>query len=223
MDAKIELQTGPQVVADGGVANMRGERSGAGVIQQLHARLHETNFRLGLFAFGISSTALAAANAIATGVTATAQPVIGLWNPATSPVNLVIVKTIVNVTVVANSMVNPAGFMWLVSNGQAGITTGSTPFNCKTLAQSGSFAKAFAMATALTGLSGSLSVFRPLAVGTVNAAGNATAVSLATGPMVEETDGSIIVPPGGVAVVMNQISTTTLSVNSGIVWEEIPV
>lgn len=224
MQAEILGQVGPQVVSDGANSTFRQGKSAEQIIQQLHARFYEENYRNNLFTFGISSTALAAANAIATGLTSTAQPVIGLWNPATSPVNLVIIKAIVGITVLANSAVNPGGFMWLSATGQSLITTGSIPFSCKTLAQSGSFAKAFAMATALTGLSGSLSAIRAASLGTFNAVGPATAAPQAIGGQLEEiVDGAFIVPPGGVIAVMNQLSTTTVNLNSGILWAEVPI
>lgn len=219
-----EVRTGLVVSSDAAVNPARADKTGALIAQDAHARFHEACYRGGIFTFGISNTALAAANAVATGVTSSAQPVVGLWNPATSLVNLVILKAIVVTTSIANSAVAPGGFMWMASTGQSAISTGSNPFNCKTLAQSGSSAKAFALATALTGLSGSLSAIRPSSIGTVNAAGQATAIPDGISGLCEEIlDGMFIVPPGGVLALMNQLSTTTVSVNAGIVWEEVPV
>lgn len=217
-----EIKTGPQVVREGSTVTARGGNSAEAIVQDAHARYHEPNYRGGIFTFGITNTALATANAIATGVTSTAQPVIGLWNPSTSLVNLVVIKAIAVTTSVANTAVAPGGFMWMVSTGQSAITTGSTPFSCKTLAQSGSSAKAFAMSTALTGLSGSLVACRPSSIGSINAAGQATAIpDGVSGGCEELLDGMFIVPPGGVLALMNQLSTTTVSVNAGIIWEEI--
>jgi len=64
---------------------------------------------------------------------------------------------------------------------------------------------------------------REAAIGTVNAAGNATAVSLAQGPIEELVDGGWIVPPGGVLAIMNTLSTTTVNVGVGITWEEVAI
>lgn len=216
-----EIRTGPIITSDGAVNPWRNDRQGAGVVTDAHLRLHEANFRGTLYTFGATDTALAAANAIATGVTSSAQPVIGLWNPLTSGVNLVVYKAMINTTTVANTAVSPAGFMWLVSTGQAAITTGSTPFNCKSLMQAGSSAKAFACSTALTGLSGSLVSMRGAAITSQNAAGPGTAIHQAYPCIEEMVDGSLIVPPGGVLCIMNKTSTVTVSVNTSITWEEV--
>lgn len=223
MGIKVTGRVGPSVLSDGTENEVRLGRFGGLCVQQTHGSYYEPASRGNLFTFGVGSTALAAANAVATGVTATAQPVIGVWNPLTSGVVLAISKVIVNTTVVANSAVNPGGFVWLVSTGQTGITAGSVPFSCKTLLQSGSNARAFALATPLTGLVGSLVTLRAAALGTINAAGPATAISQGIPDIEEKTDGGLIVPPGGVAVIMNQLSTTTVSVNVSIVWEEVNV
>lgn len=218
-----ELRVGPVVSVDGTINPGRAGRAGEFVVQDLHARLYEAAFRSALFCYGLSSTALVAANAVATGVTSSAQPIIGLWNPVTSPVNLVVQKVIALCTVVANTAVAPGGLVYLVSTNQSAISSGSNPFNLKTLAQSGSYAKAFAFSTALTGLSGSLVVMRAANIGAINAAGPGTAITQPVGSSEELIDGGIIIPPGGVLALMNQIATTTVSYNSGIVWEEVPI
>jgi hypothetical protein len=193
------------------------------LVTELMPRYYENTYRGNTYTFGISNTALVAANAIATGVTATAQPIIGVWNPLTSLVNLVILKLFLNITTIANTAVSPAGFMFLTNTGQSAISTGSTPINCKTLVAAGSSAKAFAISTALTGMVGSLVVLHPTGINTIQAAGPATAAPQPSNFGLEEIDGSIIIPPGGVLAIMGQASTTTISVNSGMKWAELPV
>lgn len=216
------LKVGPIFGGTGTLTPFTANLSGAQRAANAHAQFMDATLAGRVYSFGLSNTALAAANAIATGVTSSAQPVIGLWNPSTSGVNLVIWQAIITHTTIANTAVSPAGFMWLVNSAQNAISTGSTPFNTKTLVQGGSVAKAFAMATALTGMSGSLAVLRPAAIGTINAAGPATAIHQAVTPNIEFVEGSLIVPPGGVLAIMGQASTTTVSLNVGIVWEEVP-
>lgn len=219
----LSLQrVGPTYGGSGTAAPFRADTTGAQCVVDTHLRLLEANLRGTLFTFGATDTALAAANAVATGVTSTAQPILGLWNPLTSLVNLVVYKAHVVSSTIANTAVSPGGFVWLVSTGQSAISTGSNPFNCKTLAQSGSSAKAFALATALTGLSGSLVSMRGAAIACINAAGPATAIHQPIVPVEEIMDGCLIVPPGGVLALMNKTSTTTVSVNVGITWEEVP-
>lgn len=221
MSLDLQGLVGPAVLSDGVDAALRLAKSGSVVTDLLHGKWYETNYRNSLFTFGATSTALVNANAVATGVTATAQPIIGVWNPISSPVNLVISKLILNTTVVAATAVAPGGFVWLAQTAQGVITTGSTPTNCKTLASSGSFAKAFAFATALTGMTGSLVTLRAATISSINAAGPATAITQPTSPTEELVDGSFIVPPGGVLVVMAQLATATISMNAGLIWEEV--
>lgn len=217
----LQGQVGPQTVTDGSTPAVRLGKSGENIVQELHGRFYEQNYRGGMYTFGLSNTTLVAANAIATGLTATAQPVIGLYNPSTSLVNLVILQASIVQTTIANSAVAPGGFMWVYSAGNNAISTGSNPINCKTLAAAGSSAKAFACSTALTGLTNNLAVFRGTSIAPMNAAGNATAVTLTQGASVENVDGSIIIPPGGFIGIMNQVSTTTVSVSVGLLWEEV--
>lgn len=219
----LSLQrVGPTFGGQGTASPFRADTTGAQCVTDAHLRLLEANMRGNLYTFGLTDTALVAANAVATGVTSTAQPIVGLWNPPTSLVNLVLYKVHAFSSTIAGTAVSPAGFVWLVSTGQSAITAGSTPFNCKTLAQSGSFAKAFALSTALTGLSGSLVSMRGCPIASINAAGPATAITQPIAPIEEILDGCIIVPPGGVLALMNKTSTTTVSLNVGITWEEVP-
>lgn len=218
------LLVGQQRAGDGQQVIARAGNQGEMIASQLHARYFEANMRGNLFTFGISNTALVAANAIATGLTATAQPVIGLWNPMGSGVWLSVLRVVLRETTLANSAVAPGGFAWVYSAGNSQITTGSNPINTRDLAVIGSSkAKGFAVSTALTGLTNNLAFLTASPLGGLNAAGPATAVPQPGGPGMVEVDGAIMVPPGGVAAIMNQVSTTTVSVSVGIVWEEVPI
>src|SRR6266566_2381067 len=144
-------QVGPQVAGDGTLPNFRLGRSGEGVFQELHGRFYEQVLRGNVFSIGCQLTALSAATVL---LTASAQPIVGVWNPTTSPVNLVplqamLVDEINNVTSVALG-----AFVWASSLNNAALTAGLAPFNRKTLASTGSQAKAFSLSTAslLTGI-----------------------------------------------------------------------
>lgn len=224
MATNIAGQVGPTAVADGSKGvEFRQARTADMVISEGHGRFWEPCSRNTLYGFGISNTTLSTTTAIATGVTATATPIIGLWNPPSSPVNLVVLQATIVVTTIGATAVAPGGFMWLVSSGQNNITTGSTPINAKTLVAGGSVAKVFSVSTALTGLVGGLVTYRVAAITCMNAAGAATAVSLVQGQITDNVDGAIIVPPGGVLAMMNQVSTTTNSVSTSILWEEVVI
>jgi len=187
---------------------------------QSFAQYYDANVRGNVYTFGISNTALVSTNAVATGVTATSRPVIGLWNDVGTGKNLVVLNATVVATTVDDSAVAPGGFTWYKDVSETSISTGSTPVNCSTLASSGSVAKAFAMSTALTGLVGSLSILRPSPITILNAGGVSTAITQPQGVSEDRIDGSIIVPPGGVLSLMNMISTTTVDLSVSITWAE---
>lgn len=192
--------------------------------QGWNGKLYEQTVGGKLFCFGCVSTALNANNATATAVDATAKPVIGLYNPKDSGKNLVVLKTCINETSIAASTVLPGAFVWLYKDAQT-ITTGSTPIpRMLGGAAQASVAKAFAVGTALTGLSGNLvNTAVPATVASVNTAQPGTATSMFGAPWLEDHDGSWIVPPGSVLCIMNTVSTTTVSVASFIQWAELDV
>ena len=216
-------QVGPQTNSDGANPPLRQGKTGELSVANLHGRFYEQAVRGNIYTGGISNTALVAANAIATGLTATAQPVIGLYNPSTSLVNLVILKATVVMTAIANTAVAPGGFAWVYSVGNSGVSTGSAPINTKTLTAVGSSGKFFAVSTALTGLTNNLAFLKESDIAPINAAGPGTAIHQPQGCTFEQVDGAIIVPPGGVVGIMNQVATTTVSVAVGIVWEEVAI
>ena len=111
--------------------------------------------------------------------------------------------------VAGNSAVAPGGFVWATSIGNGAISTGLIPLNRKTLAQAGSQAKGFNISTPLTGLTNNLVIQHAAGFGTLLAAQGATATPITSGDAVEEIDGSLIIPPGGVLALLNTISTQT--------------
>lgn len=216
-----QTQVGPiPSTAPGVQVPLRAGQLGDQIVSELHGKYYEQCYRGNLFSGGMTSTALSA-NTIT--LTATTTPIIGVWNPASSTVNLVLLKAKCVITAAGNSAVAPGAFVWATSTGNAAISTGNTPLNRKTLAQSGSQAKAFNIATALTGLTNNLVIQQAAAFGTLVAAQGATASPMISGDAVEEFDGAIILPPGGVIALLNTVSTTTISVASMMLWEEVPL
>lgn len=218
-----ELQIrGPLFGGQGTTSPRTSGVSGAQRVQDAHGSLMDAALGDRLFTFGLSNTALVNPNAIATGLDATAQPIIGVYNPSTSQKNLAILRATLVVTTIANTAVSPGGFMWVRSVGNSGVSTGSNPVSCRTLQAAGSVAKAFAISTALTGLTNNLSALRAVAIAPLNAAGAGTAASIIQGETVEHVDGGLIVPPGAVLGIMGQVATTTISMSVGLLWEEVP-
>lgn len=220
----MQLQglVGPQspAFANGASPTIRQGAQGDVIVSELHGRYYEATYRGGVFAVGMTSTALSA-NTIS--LAATATPIVGVWNPLTSGVNLVIMKAKCLITAAGANAVAPGAFVWATSVGNGAITTGLNPMNRKTLTAVGSQAKGFNITTALTGMTNPLVVHAAAAFGTLVANQGATATPFVSGDGVEEFDGAFIVPPGGVLALLNTVSTTTVSVASSLMWEEVPV
>lgn len=196
------------------------------IVSELNARLYELNKSGQLFQYAgaVAATAFAATHATAT-LGATATPIVGLWNPASSTVNLVVIKAFVHLSAFGvNSAATPGGFTWVASTGNAAVSAGATPFSAKTMAQAGSQAKAWANGTgAITGLTNTMALVRPSAIGCpIGIQPSAFGVSPSMLPE-ENIDGSIIVPPGGMLALLSNVSVTAPSFNSGLVWGELPL
>lgn len=209
-----------QSLSPGSTPNVRQGQLADLIVSELHGKYYEQAYRGNLFSVGMTSIALSA-NTITTGATTT--PIIGVWNPATSLVNLVLLKAKCVITAAGNSAVAPGAFMWATSVGNISISTGLNPLNRKTLAAAGSQAKGFNISTPLTGLTNALQLQHAAAFGTLVAAQGATASPIISGDGVEEFDGALIIPPGGVLALLNTVSTTTISVSSLLMWEEVPL
>jgi hypothetical protein len=134
-----------------------------------------------------------------------------------------LVDEINNVTSVALG-----AFVWAASTGNAALTAGLSPFNRKSLTSVGSQAKAFSLSTAslLTGLTNNLVVFDAAEFNTSSGLLTTTVAAATPTPSVsgvQNFDGSLIVPPGGVLALLNTVSTVTHSVAARLMWAEVAV
>jgi hypothetical protein len=228
MPIPVSGQVGPAALGDGVTTQpFRQGRSSELVVTELHGRFYEQASRNALYSAGMTVTSISNATftSATTGVTAT--PIIGLWNPTTSGVNLVVLQATLSVVLTALQNTGGGPYIWMYSLGNSAISTGITPINRKTLLASGSNARAFA-GTALTGMTGTLALLTGSALGggnLYNIASLSTAAGFSTtfNGSVENLDGSIIVPPGGVVALMATTTPVGHSASSGIIWEEIPV
>lgn len=196
------------------------------LVTELQGRFYEQTFRGNVFSIGCNLTALSAATIL---LGATGQPIVGVWNPPTNGVNLVplqamLVAELNNVTSVA-----PGAFIWASSVGNNNpLTAGLSPFNRKTLQAAGSQAKAFSLSTAslLTGLTNSLVFFDAAEFNTASSLLTTTVAAATPTPSisgVQNFDGSLIVPPGGVLGLFNTVSSVTHSVAARLMWVEVPL
>src|SRR5262245_10275452 len=130
---------GPLLGSTGSPSPFTANLTGAQRITDAHGRFMDAALAGRLFSIGSGNTALSA-NTIS--LTATTTPIVGVWNPPTSPVNLVILQIAAQIYI--NTLTTPVGSGALVlasSIGNNVISTGSAPFNRKTMAAIGSFAK----------------------------------------------------------------------------------
>jgi hypothetical protein len=118
-------------------------------------------------------------------------------------------------------------FSWCMSTGNGALTLGVQPLNRKTLGLAGSSARDMSN-VALTGLTNNL-VQRfasalgggsNLEVAFLQTAAGALPSHVAS---VEQIDGAIIVPPGGVLALLAAATGVAHSAASSLLWEEVPI
>lgn len=216
-------QVGPQILADGTSASVRQDKTGALVVNQF-GKYYEATYRGSKFSASVGGAGqvLVAANLFSTAI-ASFQPIFCLYNPQNNVVNFVIQHIYCGVTADPASAGVTGGFL-LVANNNQNITNASspTPVNTKTLKAIGSQAVVVLNAT-LTGAVGNPILLRPVQSTNALSAQGATVTPLTGTVFVEETSGSIIVPPGAYLAIANGISNTTATVIAGMDWDEVPV
>lgn len=196
-------------------------RQGDQMTSLLHGRFYEQTYRGNIFANGTVALVALSANTIS--LTATTTPILGVYNPYGSGVNLVILQAALSSGVNNTAAVGPGAFVWATSTGNTVISTGSTPFS-RLLGGTAARGKGLA-GVALTGLTNNLVVAHASDFPSPNVITTTAIPTTATTPMISmssQVDGSIIVPPGGVLALLNTVSTTTISVYGRLVWEEVP-
>jgi|SRR5712671_2934476 len=221
MALPISVQVGPQTVADGATATARGGKTAEVMVSELHGRFYEQVYRGNVYGNGTLALTALSANTIT--LTASTTPILGVWNPASSLVNLVILQATLNAGINNTASVGPGAFVWASSNGNAALTLGTAPFNHKTLTAAGSAAKGLAF-IALTGLTNNLVVQESADFPSPTIITTTAIPTTVTTPSVSYTqnvDGSFVVPPGGVLALLNTVSTTTVSVTGRLLWEEV--
>lgn len=225
-EVQVTGQVGPQVAGDGSAVALRQERSGAAVVQELHGRFYEPNYRGALYSAGMGMTSISNATYTSATLGNTVTAIAGLWNPSTSPVNLVLLQAALAVSQTALQATGPGGFVWAMSTGNTAISVGASPLNRKSLALSGSYARDLTN-TAPTGLTNNLVVRFGSALGGGSAIGaaflatQAGAQTVQAPANVENIDGAIIVPPGGFVALLATLTPVGHSAASSLLYEEV--
>ena len=218
------MKVGPDWGTTGTFKPFTSSPSGSQRVNDAHGRFSDAAMRYALFSAGSGATALSA-NTIT--LTNTTTPIVGVWNPPASTVNLFILQIAAQVYI--NTLTTPVGCGPLVlasSVGNTALTLGVAPFNMRTLASSGGQGKAYNGGIALTGLTNNLVVFGGGDIPSMPIITHGTVTAVTTQVSsggVYNVDGSIVVPPGGMLALLNTTSTTTVSVASRMMWEEVPI
>ncbi len=226
-EVTVQGQAGPRVIAAGSTEDFRLGLSGEAVVQELHGRFYEQNRLNLLFSAGMGLTAINNVTYTTGTLGATCTPVAGVWNPAASVVNLVILQATLGVTMTALQATGCGPFAWAMSTGNGALTLGAQPLNRKSLALAGSAARDMTN-VALTGLTNNLAVRFASTLGGGSAAQVAflaTQVALQTTQVsaIEYIEGAMIVPPGGVLALLATGTPVAHSAASSILWEEVPI
>lgn len=207
----IALNVGPIHVADGG-QGQQGLRSGREldlIVSENRGRYAEKTSRGGKFCAPWNAVTVAAThNSPLTAGTGT--PIVGIYNPIGSGVNLEIVK-------LSQHLISgtPAGpLIWNNIPLPQNITAASsTPISRLLNASPGSVAKLW-VNTAVTGSSTGILLF---------AAGGFAAVAAGAGPstLVVEYAGDLIVPPGSMLALCSYGTGTTHISSGDVEWDEV--
>lgn len=197
------------------------------LVTELQARYYEQNYRGNMFVASAAGggVQLAATHLFSTAI-GTFTPILALYNPLTSAVNLVLDQVWVGLTAAPLATISQTGGFFLVGGAGQSITNAqsATPVNTKSLKAAGSQAVGISNA-ALAGAVGNATLLRPISadVSLVTATANATGV---VGPVnVEDIGGSIIIPPGGYVGIANGVSNAVAGhlVSAGFLWTEVVV
>lgn len=228
MSSSDLLVKGPNWGGTGSFSPPTASISGSSRVNNVHGRFLDAASNERLFSGG-QATLLSISNVTFTLATlgATATPVIGLYNPLSSPRNLSVLQATLAVAMSAVQATGPGGFVWAVSRGNSGISTGLAGWNRKTLEQSGSYGKYFAGA-ALTGLTNNLAVMEGSSLGGGSAGAYAFLATQAGMQAQQETDiesldGAFLIPPGGVLALLATTTPVAHSAVASILWEELPL
>lgn len=224
---QLQGNAGPQIISDGASGVIRIGKSADVIVSELHGRFYEQCSRGNLYSGGIAALTSISNATFTTGTLgATCTPIIGLWNPIGSGVDMVVLQASLGITLTAATATGGAPFVWAAGFSSVLLTLGTTPYNRKTGQAAGSVGKDMA-GVALTGLTPNLVARFGSALGG-GISGNFSFVGTAVGDFttqqaaVENFDGSLIVKPGGVLALLATTTPVAHSAVSGILWEEVP-
>lgn len=217
----IQGNVGLQNNGDGAFATARLGRQAEVMVSQLHGRHYEQAVRGYMYSNG--NLALTPLSATTITLTATTTPILGVYNPPNSGVNMVMLQASLSSGINNTASVGPGAFVWATSTGNLALTLGTTPF-ARLIGGAASRCRGLA-GVALTGLTTNLVVQEASDFPAPNVITTTAVPTTVTTPManvVQNFDGGVIIPPGAIFALLNTVSTTTISVFGRMKWEEVP-
>ena len=209
----IQGQVGVQALSNGSQSNMTLGRSGEQLVSEWQPRYYSL-VKQGLV-YGFSSAAITVAATHVSRLSAnTGTPVIGIWNPANSGKDIVILKH--GISTVSGQPGGP--FVWnygLVTTTAAAL---STVVNAKFgQSPSGSIAAVYSNVVTTSSLAGVLA-FHAAAITNITGAGNG-------GPSTfyDDRGGDILIPPGAWGALAATVTGTSHVIQASVIWAEIAV
>jgi hypothetical protein len=185
------------------------------VAQQCHGKYYEAVSRGKVFSVGTAQAGTTVVAANAAPPAAAGATILSVYNPSGSNVNAVFMRC-----VLGNVSGTPGagGFTYCTSWGNRITAVQNAVPRANLVSGINSVCQGFAQ-TALTG--GFVHVvLRPIGFTSFAAAVAAANPGLVT---VDNIDGDIIVPPGGVLTIANAATGTTHIVYASLTWEEVPI
>lgn len=166
----------------------------------------------------VFSSAIAGANPSAFIGGAAGTPLIGLYNPASSGVDLVLIQARVAIRTTGSAAVATDINFWGVNQGGVAVTgTNSPPTNVYSQAASGSVATAMLNVVNTAALASTLRA-PSLSIGLTAA----TAITN-VGAYVDPIEGLLIVSPGSYLAYGASVAPTAASLDVALIWAELPV
>ena len=215
----IQGQVGPlpnASITDGQNPNLLQGKFGELIVAEAMAKYYTMTYRGAVF-HGASAAA-----GILIPISTTTAPTFALWNPSGSGKNAVLLKFLLGWVSTTGA---PGSVLYMFKTGvgasigtpiSAFATVAGNPVN-GLLGSGNASSMLFAPATATINAAGT--VLRPMGVSQLTTTGTAT---FGTATMVEDFEGTIIVPPGVLFYIAGSAALLSLFAH-GLIWAEVPV
>jgi hypothetical protein len=209
----LDMRIGPQVIADGGLTYLRGDTTGALVATSAHGKYSEPVMRGNCYMAAVKSATVTATTDISPIPATTGRALLGVFNPALSGKNLMVLK--IGVSTVSGTPGGPFYLDYIAAPSGIVAGIGQAPTNLLTLLAAGSVARALAATVPAQTVVGVM--LRPL--GGLAAA----AVGAGVNSIDEDIAGLICVPPGAALVITAHATGTSQVISGYMAWEEVTV